>query len=652
MNETTIRHTTAVDLGEVAIHANASALTEAEKAAGKTLFDKNAIAIDAASHVTSKDQDVIATGSAVGAAHVKNAHHVTAETTTSVAKGASLLAGDTEEIKKEHKNEDLTNTEDKTYGKTYRGGSIGVGSKNDADLTGTTMVDVFGAAGYAGTSNEVTYDGKTKTAFGGEAETAKGDIRVASGRDSAGTIGQLNVKAKSDILNATAIPISSKKDPFAKISSDAALSMNGTLLADRDIYLQSTAGEAKATGSGEVKDWVNKVGEVFGSEGGTIGKSEVTSHAGATIDGKAETGIHRDKSIVIAGTDNDGTWNTSVTTKGDIDFTLSKPKPASEMLSQRLAELKKELADHISDPAAKASYEAEIAFVESKMIEQGLGYRVKDKDGNFTFVEIDPGTKTEYDETKIMLDGMTASKDAVLKAIEKDQAAAKEKQDKMTAMQTTHKAYVDAQTGVESATNSKNDAETKFTAAETALKNKIGNNPTQEDILKYVNDTANKDIQEVKDYQTTKAAYDKATGVLTEAQAKKAEAKTTYETAVTTAGYDPTNMDEEKIRADWKALSDLQTAYANSDKTIQKDIENLTNQVKATEDFKARGGTERDGKFYRADGSEVEGGKWNGETLLHTKSYPHMTRDVTVGDIVSQLVIFTSKAMRSPAAAI
>lgn len=636
VNETTIRHTTAVDLGEVAIHANASALTEAEKAAGKTLFDKNAIAIDAASHVTSKDQDVIATGSAVGAAHVKNAHYVTAETTTSVAEGASLLAGDTEEIKKEHKN-DLTNTEDTTYGKTYRGGSIGVGSKNDADLTGATMVDVFGAAGYAGTSNDVTYNGKTKTDFGGKAETAKGDIRVASGRDSAGTIGQLNVKAKSDILNATAIPISSKKDPFAKISSDAALSMNGTLLADRDIYLQSTAGEAKATGSGEVKDWVNKVGEVFGSEGGTIGKSEVTSHAGATIDGKAETGIHRNKSITISGNDEDGTWKTSVTTKGDIDFTLSKPKAASETLSKRLAELKKELADHISDPAAKASYEAEIAFVESKMIEQGLGYRVKDKNGNFTFVEIDPGTKTEYDETKIMLDGMTASKDAVLKAIEKDQAAAKEKQDKMTAMQTTYKAYVDAQTGVESATNSKNDAETKFTAAETALKEKIGNNPTQEDILKYVNDTANKDIQEVKDYQTTKADCDKAAGVLTKAQAEEAKAKTTYETAVTTAGYDPTNMDEAKIRADWKALSDLQTAYANSDRTIQKDIENLTNQVKATEDFKAKGGTERDGKFYRADGSEVEGGKWNGETLLHTIAYPHMTRDVTIEDTVSQL---------------
>lgn len=635
VNKTTIRHTTAVDLGKVAIHANASALTEAEKAAGKTLFDKNAIAIDAASHVISKDQDVIATGSAVGAAHVENENRVTAETTTSVAQDASLLAGDTEEIKKEHEKKDLANTEDRTYRNEYRGGSIGVGSKNDADLTSTTMVDVFGAAGYAGTSNDVTYDGKTETSFGGKAETAKGDIRVASGRDSAGEIGQLKAKAKSDILNATAIPISSKKDPLAKISSDAALSMNGTLLADRDIYLQSTAGETKATGSGEVKDWVNKVGEVFGTEGGSIGKSKVTTKAAASLDGKAETGIHRNKSITIGGKDEDGTWKTSVTTQGDIAFTLSKQKVSAETLSKRLAELKKELADHISDPAAKASYEAEISFVENKMVEQGLGYRVKDKDGNFTFVEIDPGTKTEYDETKIMLDGMTASKDAVLKAIEKDQAAAKEKQEKMKAMQTTHTAYVDAQTEVKTATNLKDAAARKFTDAETALKEKIGSNPTQEQMDAYIK--ANGNATEVKDYQSTKAAYDKADGVLTKAQEAETTAKTKYEEAVKTAGYDLANMDKDQIQKDWDALGTLQKAYANSADTIGKNIESLTRQVQATENFKAQGGTERDGKFYCADGSEVEGGKWNGETLLHIIAYPHMTRDVTIEDTVSQL---------------
>lgn len=635
VNETTIQHKTAVDLGKVSIHANASALTEAEKAAGKTLFDKNAIAIDAVSQVTSKDHDVIATGSAVGAAHVENAHTVKAETTTRVAEGATLLAGDTEEIKKEHENPDLVNSEDKTYRNDYRGGSIGVGSKNDADLTSTTMVDVFGAAGYAGTSNDVTYDGKTQTSFGGEAETAKGDIRVASGRDSAGTIGQLKAKAKSDILNATAIPISSKKDPLAKISSDAALTMNGTLLSDRDIYLQSTAGETKATGLGEVKDWVNKMGEAFGSEGGSIGKSEVTTKAAASLDGKAETGIHRDKSIVIAGTDNDGTWNTSVTTQGDIDFTLSKPKPASETLSNRLAELKKELADHISDPAAKASYEAEIAFVESKMIEQGLGYRVKDKDGNFTFVEIDPSTKTEYEETKTMLDGMTASKDAVLTAIKNDQDAAKAEQNKMTAMQTTHDAYAKAQTETESAAIAKSNADTGFSAAELALKEKIGKNPTQDDIDAYIKDHG--DVQEVKDYQAAKALRDEKATALTNAQGAELDAKTKYEEAVKTAGYDPAKMDKDQIQKDWDALGTLQKAYANSADTIGKNIDNLTKQVNATEDFKAKGGTEKDGKFYSADGSEVEGGKWNGETLLHIIAYPHMTRDVTIEDTVSQL---------------
>lgn len=643
VNKTNISHTTNADLGKVTIRASASDLTDAEKADGKTLYDKQAIAIDAMSQITTNDDNVITTGSAVGAAHVNSEQTVKADTRANVAKGATLLAGDTEEIKKEHSNDDLKNTEDKTYGQDYRGGSIGVGSKNVADLSGSTRVDVFGAAGYAGTSNDVTYTGKTETGFGATAETAKGDIRVASGRDSGGDSGRANVSAKSDILNSTAIPISSKKDPYAKVEADANLSMSGTILSDRDIYLQSTTGDKNAVGSGEVKDWVNKVGEAFGSEGGTIGKSEVTSHAGATIDGKAETGIHRNKSITISGKNNDGTWNTSVTTKGDIDFTLSKPKAAFETLSKRLAELKKELADHISDPAAKASYEAEIAFVESKMIEQGLGYRVKDKDGNFTFVEIDPDTRTELEETKIMLKGMTDSKDAVMNAIQKDQDAVQAEKNKMTAMGTTHTAYEAAKKETTSAENAKTQAETAFTTAENALKDKIKTstadsdspimNPSQNDIDDYIKKHGTE--QEVTDYQTTKAAYDKAAGVLTNAQAEEAKAKTTYETAVTTAGYDPNAMDKNQIQKDWDALGALQKSYSKTKDTIGTDIENITKQVKATEDFLKSGGHEENGKFYTQNGTEIT--KWNGQALLHTKSYPHMTRDVTVGDLVSQL---------------
>lgn len=639
VNETNISHTTNVDLSEVTIRASASDLTDAEKADGKTLYDKQAIAIDAMSQITTNDDNVIATGSAVGAAHVNSKQTVKADTRANVAKGATLLAGDTEEIKKKHSNDNLKNTEDKTYGQDYRGGSIGVGSKNVADMSGSTRVDVFGAAGYAGTSNDVTYTGKTETGFGATAETAKGDIRVASGRDSGGDSGRANVSAKSDILNSTAIPISSKKDPYAKVEADANLSMSGTILSDRDIYLQSTTGDKNAVGSGEVKDWVNKVGEVFGSEGGTIGKSKVTSHAGATIDGKAETGIHRDKSIVITGTNNDGTWNTSVTTQGDIDFTLSKPKAASETLSKRLAELKKELADHISDPAAKASYEAEIAFVESKMIEQGLGYRV----ANGTFVEIAPDTQTELEETRTMLKGMTDSKDAVMKAIQKDQDAVTAEKNKMTAMGTAHTAYETAKKETTSAENAKTQAETAFTTAENALKDKIKTStadsgspitdPTPSDIDAYIKKHGTE--QEVKDYQTAQKNQESAILAWNEATSAEQGAREAYETAVTTAGYNPNAMDKNQIQKDWDALGALQEAYSKTQNTIGTDIENITKQVEATDDFLKSGGYEENGKFYTKDRKEIT--EWNGQALLHTKSYPHMTRDVTVGDIVSQL---------------
>ena len=639
VNKTNISHTTNVDLGKVTIRASASDLTDAEKTDGKTLYDKQAIAIDAMSRITTNDDNVIATGSAVGAAHVNSEQTVKADTRANVAEGATLLAGDTEEIKKKHSNNDLKNTKDETYGEDYRGGSIGVGSKNVADLSGSTRVDVFGAAGYAGTSNDVTYTGKTETGFGATAETAKGDIRVASGRDSGGDSGRANVSAKSDILNSTAIPISSKKDPYAKVAVDANLSMSGTILSDRDIYLQSTTGDKNAVGSGEVKDWVNKMGEVFGSEGGTIGKSDVTSHAEATIDGKAETGIHRNKSITISGKNNDGTWNTSVTTKGDIDFTLSKPKAAFETLSKRLAELKKELADHISDPAAKASYEAEIAFVESKMIEQGLGYRA----ANGTFIEIDPGTKTELEETKTMLKGMTDSKDAVMNAIQKDQDAVQAEKNKMTAMGTTHTAYETAKKETTSAENAKTQAETAFTTAENALKDKIKTstadsdspiaNPTQSDIDDYIKNHGTE--QEVKDYQTAQENRDSAIRAWNGATSAEQGAREAYEAAVKTAGYDPNAMDKNQIQKDWDALGALQEAYSKTQNTIGTDIANITKQVEATDDFLKSGGHEENGKFYTKDRKEITA--WNGQALLHTKSYPHMTRDVTVGDIVSQL---------------
>ncbi len=631
VSDTTITHHTKANIGKVTLKANASELTEAEKAAGKTIHDKNAISIDAHSNVISSDDNTLTTGSVVGAAHVKSNHTVNATTEASVAEGAILLAGDTEKIKGEYTNDF---TQAGTIRGNYRGGSIGIGSRNDASISAKTLVDVFGAAGYAGSENNVTYNGKTKTTFDGSAETAKGDIRVAAGRDSQGEAGSITATAKSDILNATAIPISVKKDPYAKIVSVADLVIGGTLLSDRDIYLQSNAGNTKATGQGEVKDWVNKVAEAFGSEGGSIGKSSVDGSANASIRGKAETGIHRNKTIIIGGHDENGTWKTSVTTKGDISYSVSGTKAASETLSKRLEELHKELADHASDPAAKASYEAEIAFIQAKMVEQGLGY--VDAEGHF--YEIDAGTSTELSDAETMLKGMTDSKDQVKNAIKKDQTAVKEVQDAMEAMGTKHTAYTNAQQAERNAAQEKNNAEVSFKTAETVLKEKMGNNPSQEQLDAYVKDESHSQEAEVLAYTKALTSYQDAEKNLQETQSATSQAKLDYENQVKAAGYDPAHLDEKKIQEDWNSLAALQKTYQDSANTIDSEIQNLNDQIAATKDFfEKHKGTEKDGKFYYADGSEVTDGKWNGQSLLHTKAYPHLTRDVTIEDTVSQL---------------
>ena len=659
-NKTDITHTTNTKVGDkVTIKASAVEPTEE----GKTVYDKNAITIGAHSDVTSTDDNSIKTGAAIKAAHIKNEHTVKADTTTTVGTGSTLDAGDTEAIK--GTNTKTFNTEGNGK-KSYRGGSITVTSSNDANLVGKALVDVYGAAGYAGTENDVTYNGTTTTSFAGKAETAKGDIRVAAGRNAQGKASDLKVEAQSDILNATAIPISSKKDPYAKIDSTSQLTMSGNIQSDRDIYLQSNAGETKACGHGEVKDWVNAVAEAFGSEGGTIGKSSVDTKANAHISGTAETGIHRNKTITIGGKDNNGTWETEITTTGDISYSVSGMKQSSETLSKRLKDLRAQLADHKGDAAAAASYEAEIAFIEAKMIEQGLGYREGD-----TFVEIDPGTTTELEDTKNMLKGMEGAKDAVMNAIKKDQKAASGKQEAMAAMQTKHEDYTkaqtaanEAQTAYDAANTANTQAETAYNAAKTALEEQIkssqspqpGNDSllTDEMFKSYIEQ--NKGDDTVKAYQAAEKNFTESTAALTKKKealdtqnAAANSAKKAYEDQVAAAGYtkdagyDPWNLtdtNKAKITEDYNKLAEQQKAYANSAESVGDSIEALKAQIAATEDF-LKNGEERDGKFYAKDGKEYVNGQYtyNGKTytLLHTKAYPHMTRDVTIEDTVAQL---------------
>lgn len=645
---TKITHTTEANLGKVIMQASASDLTADEKAAGKTLHDKKAITIDAASRVKAHDNNALSTGAAVDAAHVKETLDVKATTSATVAGDASLKAGETEKANETGKSWE-GKAEAASYDGSYKGGTIAIGTRNDADIYSTTLVDVFGLAGYAGSENDVTYTGRTNTTFGAAAETAKGDISLAAGRDSEGETGTISVSAHSDILNATAIPISIQKDPYAEADSQASLTVtkSADMKSDRDILLKAKAGAVSAYGNGEVKDWVNAIEGAFGSDGSQIGMKDIVKSADVTMEGKAETGIHRKKSMTIGGTDANGTWTTTVKSDGDLSYTYGGSKPAGSELYDQLHELQEKLIDYAADPSAKAAYEAEIKFLEQKMEAEGLGYF--DKKGNF--VETPSASTSELDSAKAMRDQAQASLPKIEKAYTDKIQETQTQIEGLAAVATSKTAYDSAAASAADAeralTDAKNAEETAKTAVEDLAKTAgqtlddyMNDNPTQSEVLTYQ--------QAIKD--TTVAG-----SAMTSADAAKNNAETAYTSAVgsynnaysDTIPEDPSQYNETEVKAKQDALTaQLRKQEAAKDVRVNN-YNKLDTQIQLTDDFFKNGGTEEGGKFYDKDKNEVVAVDSDGKTLsqwtegtyylLHNQTYQQMTHDFLVGDITAQL---------------
>lgn len=640
---TKITHTTEANLGKVTLQASASDLTAEEKAAGKTLHDKKAITIDAASRVKAHDNNALSTGAAVGAAHVKETLDVKATTSATVADGASLKAGETEKANAKDKAWE-GKAETASYDGSYKGGTIAIGTRNDADLYSTTLVDVFGLAGYAGSENDVTYTGKTKTTFGAAAETAKGDISLAAGRDSAGETGTISVSAHSDILNATAIPISIQKDPYAKADSQASLTVTNSadMKSDRDILLKAKAGAVSASGNGEVKDWVNAIEDAFGSDGSQIGKKEIAKSADVTMNGKAKTGIHRKKSMTIGGTNKDGTWTTKVTSDGDLSYTYGGSKPAGSELYDQLHELQEKLIDYAADPSAKAAYEAEITFLEQKMAAEGLGYF--DKSGRF--VETPPSSTSELDSAKAMRDQANEHLPAIKDAYETEIKEMQDQIDGLNTVATSKKAYDSAVASAADAERALTDAKSAEETAKTAVEGLA--QAAGQSVDEYMQ--ANPTKSEVTTYQQAIQDTKAKESAMTSADTLKNSAETAYTNAVTSynSAYsdsiptDPKQYDETDISEKQTALTKQKQKQEAAKDVRVNNYHKLDTQIQLTEDFfNNQKGTEKGGKFYYANGNEVAEGKVvkDGKEyyLLHSQTYPQMTHDFLVGDITAQL---------------
>ena len=135
----------------------------------------------------------------------------------------------------------------------------------------------------------------------------------------------------------------------------------------------------------------------------------------------------------------------------------------------------------------------------------------------------------------------------------------------------------------------------------------------------------------------------------TSADAAKTGAGTAYTNAVTsynsaysdTIPTDPTQYNETDISQKQTALTTQKQQQEAAKEVRVGNYKKINTQIELTDEFFAQKGTEKGGKFFDANGNEVEGGKVKKDGkeyyLLHSLTYPQMTHDFLVGDVIAQL---------------
>lgn len=375
-----ITHTTTVDIGEQAqLAVDKVQLTEQEQQQGTSITDKNALNINAHSKVVSKSYNTLATGTLAGAAVISSDNLVTANTKVNLGKDALLTVGKVD-LAKSSFEEGYTNL-GASKNIDVGGGSIGIGAYNDADLYNATNVHIWGVAGGAGSNTDIRYTSNTEVNTAAHLETANGDIRLATGEDSRGNQQHITARADGYIVNATAVPVSGIPKPTVIINNQANINIEPStktstmadIASDRNVYLTASAGDLNLVADGNIKDWVHGLVDGLCFVDTDAGKVVKSLEGNVQVNGSVETGIHRDRWLSIDGVNDNGTWKTSVAHSIGVGYTIDGGSQASTDMLQRLLELKKMKANYQNDPAASAAYDAEIQFMEAKLVAAGYG---------------------------------------------------------------------------------------------------------------------------------------------------------------------------------------------------------------------------------------------------------------------------------------
>ncbi|MEN6411423.1 MAG: leukotoxin LktA family filamentous adhesin [Veillonellales bacterium] len=302
-------------------------------------------------------------------------------------------------------------------------GKIKAGARGDADLDDRVAVDVFGGVSVApsGQAN-VSYTGKNQLEVKQNASltTDMDDIFLAAGQDSSGNSGTINDYADIHIWDNTIVPIDVTPNPRADITNDASIAIDDAadVASAQDLYLIATKGQLNANYSGVGKNTYSDLASLIGVSLELDGGSASAAGTGSVVvNGTAETGRNRNLSLDIGqgsytpppseiAYDSDGNvidpqiqWTNKYTrdssNKTDKIIYHETQTTVLTSMTERLNNLQKLRAEYATDPVATGAYDAEIKFLETKMVAMGLGYWMTNPDTTQSFVACVPASSSQ-----------------------------------------------------------------------------------------------------------------------------------------------------------------------------------------------------------------------------------------------------------------
>jgi filamentous hemagglutinin family protein len=297
-------------------------------------------------------------------------------------------------------------------------GDIDINSRNDVKLDARAVANAYGLAGAPSGKAWVNYHGSTGTEVGEgvlmlAADPLHGEIRIGAGRGSS-----LVADSHVNLWNKTAIPINSTPDARTVLHHDATLSLaaGSSLLAGGDVEITADRGSLRSSAVGIGKDLYREVAAAIAGVFGIDASLDIKAGyapapsgvALATVDGNVLAGLLRqsatqiDVDIASPWTYNDTSKEVSIgwglkVSRADsrvhsslaanpLEPTLANPyigvaevdesnvAPNSQ-LQERLNRLYLLQSQYAADAVASAAYASEIAFLEKKLVSQGVGQR-------------------------------------------------------------------------------------------------------------------------------------------------------------------------------------------------------------------------------------------------------------------------------------